>query len=81
VLEPSIVPGEPGNCAAPSLTTDIVEMAVSNGRLQEVSRTAVQLNGSGLRVLPVGEGWALLSEQSVALVEPDGALRAEVNLS
>lgn len=68
-------------CEPSSVTNEIVELQVADGRLREVSRTGVELAEPASRVLPVGDGWAVLAGTTVALVDADGTLRTSVDLS
>lgn len=68
-------------CGPSSVTNEIVELQVADGRLREVSRTEVELAEPASRVLPVGDGWAVLAGTTVALVDAEGGLRTSVDLT
>ncbi|MEZ5182106.1 MAG: hypothetical protein R2702_09565 [Acidimicrobiales bacterium] len=46
-----------------------------------MSRTQVDLADQATRVLPVGDGWAVLAGTTVALVDAGGDLRTSVDLT
>jgi uncharacterized secreted protein with C-terminal beta-propeller domain len=69
VCEPT--PDGQDRCVAPptQLRNEVVELAVADGRLREVERTAVDLPEPAMRAIPLTDGgWAMLAGQQLVVV-------------
>ena len=62
------------------MQNSVVVLSVSGGRLVEEQRIDVMLAESALRVMPAGDGWALLASASLTVVDGAGSIVGVVDL-
>ncbi len=82
VVPEDIGPAEDVACAPDrrGVLSQVVELEVRGDQLREVDRASVRLQEQVSRVLPVGDGWAVLAGSSLGTIDGSGQQGATVTI-